>query len=180
MKTHYLFPHMIILMALTVGCQDRDAVAELEALRAQANLERQNKELVLKWYEEIDKGNLEAAMELFHPDFRWYTPSNNPDPMTKAGAHEFLAEVFAAFPKWNHRIDDIMTVGDKVILRTVDFTRHEGEFMGIPAAGNDVEFSVLIVFRIEDGQISEIWQESDFVGWMSQIGMELKPKEGEQ
>jgi len=35
-------------------------------------------------------------------------------------------------------------------------------------------------FPFEDGKIVEVWEISDTLGWMQQLGMELKPKEGEK
>jgi predicted ester cyclase len=52
--------------------------------------------------------------------------------------------------------------------------------MGIPATGNEVEVSSIIIFRIENGKVAEERQEADMLGFMQQFGMELKPKEGEK
>jgi len=168
---------MVFLMAVLGGCQGQSGIAELESYNAQAGAAEQNKRVVLKWYEEIDKGNLDAALELFHDDFHWYSPSNNPEPMTKDNAREFLTEIFSAFPKWVHRIDDLLATEDKVIARTVDFTKHEQEWQGIPASGNQVAFSVTVIFRLKDGKIIDLWEDADILGLMSQLGMELKPSE---
>ncbi|MCK4430721.1 MAG: ester cyclase [Candidatus Aminicenantes bacterium] len=51
---------------------------------------------------------------------------------------------------------------------------------GIPATGNKVEFGAIIIFRIENGKIVEAIEEADVLGWVMQLGMELKPKEGER
>jgi len=57
---------------------------------------------------------------------------------------------------------------------------HEGEFRGIPATGNKVEVSGIMMTRIENGIIVEDKEEADMLGFMQQLGMELKPKEGEK
>jgi ketosteroid isomerase-like protein len=51
-------------------------MAELEAMKAQVVVEEQNREVVLKFYEELDKGNTDNALETFAPDFLYYSPSN--------------------------------------------------------------------------------------------------------
>lgn len=71
----------------------------------------------------------------------------------------------------------MLAVGDKVITRNVDFTKHEGEFMGVPATGKEIEFGAIIIIRVETGEIAEQWQESDMMGWYQQLGLELKPVE---
>ena len=42
-----------------------------------------------------------------------------------------------------------------------------------------VEVGGIAINRIENGKIVEDWEEADMFGWMQQLGMELKPKEGE-
>ena len=171
MKKLLMILPLALILCFMVGCQDKGAIAELEA---------QNKEVVLKFYEELDNGNIENVMELFAPNFLWYSPSNSPAPMSKEESHEYLVMVLKAFPKWIHKIEEIIAVGDKVITRAIDYTTHEGEFQGIPATGNEVEISVIVIFRIEEGKIVEMREEGDMLGIMHQLGMELKPKEAEK
>jgi steroid delta-isomerase-like uncharacterized protein len=162
-----------------VGCQDKEAMAELEAMKAQKAVEEQNKALVLKWYEELDKGNIEAVIDLFAPNLLWYSPSNNPNPMSREKAREFLEMIFMAFPKWQHKIEEIIAVENKVITRAIDYTTHEGEFSGIPATGNKVEFGAIVIYRVENGKIVEMREEANILGLFMQLGMELRPKERE-
>ena len=177
MKKLCMILPLALILCFMVSCQDKEAMAELEEMKAQAEIEEQNKDVVRKFLEELDRGNIENVMELFAPNFLWYTPSNSPNPMSREEAHEFLKVVLIAFPKWQHKIEEIIAVGDKVITRTIDYTIHEGEFQGIPATGNKVEFGVIVIYCIEDGKIIEMREEGDMLGFMQQLGMELKPKE---
>ncbi len=180
MKKVCMILPLALILCFMVGCQDKEAMAKLEAMKTQAEVEEQNKEVVLKFYEELDNGNIKNVMELFAPNFLWYTPSNSPNPMSREETHEFLKIVLIAFPKWQHKIEEIIAVGDKVITRAIDYTTHEGEFQGIPATGNKVEFGVIVIYSIEDGKIVEMREEGDMLGFMLQLGMELKPKEAEK
>jgi predicted ester cyclase len=49
--------------------------------------------------------------------------------------------------------------------------------MGIPATGNRIEVSGLIISLIKNGKFVEDREETDILGMMTQLGMELKPKE---
>ena len=168
---------LALILCLVVGCQDKEAMAELEAMKAQAEVEEQNKALILQWYEDLDKGNLDKAWEMFAPGFLWYDPSSSPNPLSKEEAYEFLIEAFKVFKEMTHKIEEIIAVNDKVIVRTIDYATHEGEFQGIPAAGKKVEFSAIAIFQIKDGKVVEVREEADKLGWFQQLGMELKPKE---
>ena len=68
-------------------------------------------------------------------------------------------------------------VGDRVIARFVITGTHEGDLPGFPATGNKFEYSAIVFARIENGKIIEEKIEFDELGFMLQLGMELKPKE---
>jgi steroid delta-isomerase-like uncharacterized protein len=140
-------------------------------------IEEQNKALVLKWSEEYDKGNLDVFFEIFSPDFLWYDPSNSPNPMSKKETYEFLIQGFKLFKDVNHTIEETIAVKDKVIVRTTTTVTHEGEFLGIPVTGKEVEFSGIAIFQIKDGKVIEVREEADRLGWFQQLGMELRPKD---
>jgi steroid delta-isomerase-like uncharacterized protein len=163
-----------------VGCQDKEAMAELEAMKAQAEVEEQNKDVVLKYYEELDNGNIENVLELFAPNYLWYFSSPDPTPTSREEMHEFYKMLYKAFPKWHHKIEEIIAVGDKVIVRAIDYTTHEGEWNGIPATGNKLEFGTFVIYSMEDGKIVEAREEVNMKKFYQQLGMELKPKEAEK
>ena len=88
--------------------------------------------------------------------------------------------IFPAFPDFNWSVEDVFAAGDKVVVRFVFRGTHQGEFMGIPATGIKVEVGGMNIIRIKDGKTVEDWEDADVLGWMMQLGMELKPKEGEK
>jgi len=163
-----------------VGCQDKEAMAELEAMKAQAEVEEQNIALVKRFWEEFNKGNVEIYQELFSPDYAYYAPSNSPKPMSREEMMEFMKPFFEAFPDSVWSIEDLIAEGGKVVVRFVYRGTQEGEFLGVPATGNKVEMGGIIIHRIDNGKIVEDWEEADMLGFMTQLGMELKPKEGEK
>lgn len=178
-KLSMILPLALILCSM-VGCQDKDSMAELEKFRARKEVEEQNKALVLHMYEELGKGNIEKGFEVCAPDYRLYFPSNTRTPLTKEQNIEIALQTFQAFPDTVYEIKDIKAVDDKVIVRGADIATHSQEFQGSPATGKKLEVSWLIIFRIEEGKIIEAWEEFDSLGWMQQLGMELKPKKGEK
>ena len=56
-----------------------------------------------------------------------------------------------AFPDARHAIDDLIAEGDRVVLRTTAQATHRGRFEGIEPTGRSVEFTGLVVYRIQSG-----------------------------
>jgi steroid delta-isomerase-like uncharacterized protein len=178
-KPYVILP-LALILCFMVGCQVREAMAELEEFRAQAEVEEQNKALVERIYEELNKRNVEIIKELYASDYGFYSPSNSLKPRSREETIESGTMVFRALPDSVWSIKELYAVGDRVIVRFVYSGTHEGEFMDIPPTGNKIEVSGIIICRIENGKIVEEWEDADMLGFMQQLGMEMKPKEGEK
>jgi steroid delta-isomerase-like uncharacterized protein len=163
-----------------VGCQDKEAMAELEAIKAKAAVEEQNKELVKSLIEEFNKGNVENWKELCAPDFAYYQPSETTEPMPLEQTIEAFQMVYQGFPDYSWNILELIAKGDKVIARTIFTGTHEGEYRGIRATGNKIRLSIISIFQFKDGKWIETREEENILDFMQQLGMELKPKEGEK
>ena len=61
MKKHYMILTLVLILCFMVGCQDKEAMAELEAMKAQAEIEEQNKALVMRYFGAVESGDLEAV-----------------------------------------------------------------------------------------------------------------------
>jgi len=179
MKKLCMILPMALVLCFMVGCQDKEAMAELEEMKAQAEVEEQNKGLVKRMYEAWEKGDFEAYKEVVAPDFAYYSPSRSTKPMSREETIEFGKMLQKVFPDSSYSIE-VIAVEDRVISRFIVRGTHEGEYRGIPATGNKTESSGIEIFRIENGKIVESKEEFDQLGLMMQLGMELKPKEAEK
>ena len=81
------------------------------------------------------------------------------------------------FPDFAYSIEELIAEDDIVMSRFIFRGTHEGEFQGIPATGNKIEVSSILMIRIQNGKIVEFKEELDQLGMMMQLGFELKPKE---
>jgi predicted ester cyclase len=130
-----------------------------------------NKSLVRRFYEEIDKGNLDAMDELVAEDYLDHNPP--PFPGLLPG-REGLKQVFKLFrvatPGYHH-IEDHIAEGDKVVTRLTSFGKHEGDLPGAPRTGNDMKMTSITIHRIADGKLVEKWAEKDVLGFLQQIGV---------
>jgi steroid delta-isomerase-like uncharacterized protein len=177
MRNPILVVPLVLLLCSAFGCQNKAEKAELEKFRTQAKVEEQNKEIVNRAWEASSKGDFETLKELGTPEYLWYLPSNSTKPISREEAIEKAKRLHRAFPDISFSVKELIAIGDKVISRYTLRGTQQGEFAGIPATGNKVEISGIMISRIENGKIVEEKEEWDMLGFMQQLGMELKPKE---
>jgi len=171
---------LALILCFMVGCQNHEAMAELEEFKAQAEVEEQNKALISRLYEVINEGDIEAYKEMLAPEYVWYMPSRSTKPISRKEIVEFVKMLHSGFPDVAYSVEDLIAEGDIVLSRFIFRGTHIGEFQGIPATGNKVEMSGFMMTRIENGKLVEDKEEADTLGMMMQLGMELKPKEAEK
>lgn len=135
-----------------------------------------NKALVRRFYEEIDKGNLDALDALVDESYI----DHNPPPFPGlAPGRDGLKQAFKMF--WEatpgyHRIEDQIAEGDKVVTRLTSFGKHEKDLPGAPRTGNEMEVTSITIHRIANGKLAEKWSEKDMIRMLQQIGVMAKPR----
>ncbi|HLY40021.1 MAG TPA: ester cyclase [Terracidiphilus sp.] len=135
----------------------------------------QNKALVRRFYEEIDKGNIGILDELVAEDYLDHSPPPFPG---LASGREGLKQGFRLFQHATpgvHRIEEQIAEGDKVVTRLTSTGKHEGDLPGAPRTGNDLKMTSITIHRIANGKLVEKWSEKDVLGYLQQIGV-LPPK----
>ena len=180
MKKLCMILSLALILCFMVGCQDKEAMAELEAMKAQKEIEEQNKELVRRYAEEEDKGNLlEIIDEIVAPDVIYHYP-NNHTVIGLDSIKESSPEFHKAFPDLKHIIEFQAAEGEYVTTRYTWRGTHKGTYLGVEPTGKELTFTFIDVCRVKDGKVVEAWIELDYLGMYQQLGMELKPKEKEK
>ena len=105
----------------------------------------ENKALVRRFYEEIDRGNLAAMDELVAEDYVNHHPPPFPG---LAPGREGLKEAFEIF--WNatpghHVIEDQIAEDDKVVTRLTAYGTHERDLPGIQRTGAKMQMSAVAI-----------------------------------
>jgi predicted ester cyclase len=166
---------MAILLCFALSCQNKAEKAEFEKMRATARTEEQNKNIMRQMHLALDSQNVDRLVGLFAPGAVIHGAEPQED-ITAENATLFLEPFYRAFPDLNHRIEDIIAEGDKVVARVLIQATHKGELQGIHQTGNKVKYYQITILQIVDGKIKEGWRITDSLGCMSQLGMELRPK----
>ncbi len=131
----------------------------------------ENKALVRRFYEEIDKGNIGILDELVAEDYLDHNPP--PFPSTVSGRERLKREfkLFLEATPGYHHIEDQIAEGDKVVTRLTSYGKHEGDLPGAPRTGNDMKMTSITIHRIADGKLVEKWSEKDMISLLQQIGV---------
>ena len=133
-------------------------------------MSEQNMALMREIYGVIASGDADRADELLAEDLIEHEDQPPGSPQGLAGFKDFVRRIKAGFPDLECHIEDMTADGDKVWARARLTGTHQGEFMGVPATGNRVEFEVMDIGRFENGKGVEHWGISDAMGLMAQIG----------
>ncbi|WP_312889247.1 ester cyclase [Desertibacillus haloalkaliphilus] len=114
-----------------------------------------NKELVRRFYEAIEQEDYEALHEFCYQDFVFFPQIDTPFPGVE-GLVESEKKNFDAFPDFKMPIKAILAEGDQVAVYFIFEGTHTGiPFLGVPATGKAVRFSLMMLLRIADSKIIE-------------------------
>ena len=135
------------------------------------NSNEDNKALVRACFENASAGRLGALKEIVAADYIVHPEDvRGPD-----GLHEMVGGYREALSGLRVAIDQQLTEGDYVATRYRIQGTHDGDLMGTPATGNEVEFSGITISRCDGGRITEEWELVDTMGLLAQIGALPQP-----
>ena len=126
--------------------------------------------VVRRFYEQMNNERKnELAGELFTDDHVMH------DPQVPAGVGPAgMADVVSVYQNgvdghWN--IEEIFSVGDKVVTRWTGSGTHVGDVNGIPPSGKKIRVDAIAIHRMRGGKIAETWEVWDTLGFLQQIGV---------
>jgi len=155
---------LLMIVVFFMSCQDKQA------------LEEQNKAIVLKWLNEVNRENFEQLFdELWTKDCKQYMNSD-PIPIEYGQFKQIINKLYSDFPVITHDVHDIFAKGDKVTVIFSAHVKHDRESFGIPATGRNLEWRAIAVFQISGGKIKTRWEVADMLSMYKQLGMELRMK----
>jgi uncharacterized protein len=113
-------------------------------------MSERNVEVVSRGYEAFARGDIGAAMEMFHADVEWHDP-DRPGGGTYRG-HEGvlrnLAEWLEGWEEFRLEPEEFLEAGDQVVV----FVRQSGRGKG---SGVEIEGRLAQVFRLREGKV--VW-----------------------
>jgi steroid delta-isomerase-like uncharacterized protein len=131
----------------------------------------QNKTVVRRIVEEHwNKKNAALVSELFAPNVSLRTPDGQLTGLD--GASALLQAYATAFPDFRIIIDELLAMGDQVVLQWTFTGTHLGPLADIPATGRQVNTTPgIAIFRIEAGKVIKgqfVWDKYEL---LQQLGV---------
>lgn len=89
---------------------------------------------------------------------------------TRETPRQLFKMMLGAFPDFRATVDEILQDGDKIVARVTFSGTHEGEFMGMPASGNQVAWNAIDILQFRDDKVVAHWGVMDMASAMAQMG----------
>ncbi|GAB3994071.1 hypothetical protein GCM10029992_07460 [Glycomyces albus] len=107
--------------------------------------------------------------DVFHPDAVFHTPvpTDATAPEAVKGAWAMLLR---AFPDIEVTVEDVITEGDKLVLRNTVTGTHQGDYRGLAATWRTITYDEIFILRFFEGRVIEGWAVIDLYSQLRQLG----------
>jgi predicted ester cyclase len=129
--------------------------------------------------EAFSEGKFELVDQLIAPEAVNHDPATPAELRALRGAEVLrrTASMYrAAFPDLRLVVDDVISAGDKVVLRWHSEGTHRGDLAGLAPTGARASVTGISIDRWQAGKVVESWAEWDNLGLARRIG--AAPPEG--
>lgn len=120
----------------------------------------------------IEKNTIEGLDEMCDSNLAGHLPMF-PETANKDGFLGFAQMLFTAFPDLHHKVEFQVAENDMVTTFITVSGTHNGPFNEMPATGNKVIFSDVVITKMENGKAIELWAQFDAIGLLGQLGISL-------
>lgn len=128
----------------------------------------ENKTVVRQLFDAVNAGDVDRMLSLVAEDITVHTPISGVE-SGREGFRQFMSVYLSAFPEQRVELHDLVAERDQVLARHTHHVRHGGEFAGMPPSGKQAIVHGLELYRVNNGQIAEMWHHDDLLGLMQQL-----------
>jgi predicted ester cyclase len=169
---------VLTLAALAVPASLLQAQSSAETERDQiehTDLAARNADIIRRQNVVQNGGDAAGAAEFFAEDTR-----NHGVPVGRKGVLRVLTDIINTFPDWHTEIEDLVAIGDDVIIRVISTGTHKGVgkipvngglLVGVPPTGNTFKVQSIHWHTLKNGLIVEHRASRDDIGMMQQLGL---------
>lgn len=136
-------------------------------------MSEENRAFIYRWFDEVWNNKSEKAIDEMCAEDVVANGLTDAEGNTIRGIEPYknLHRAFvSAYPDIKITVEDAISEGDKIVARCKVTGTHTGDELGVKATNQPIEFTGIVIVRIENGKIAEAWNEFDFMKMYSQIG----------
>jgi steroid delta-isomerase-like uncharacterized protein len=130
-----------------------------------------NEALVRSFYAAVNAHDVTAFDQLLAPDVVDHNPSTADQSPGREGIKDAISQLLAGFSDFTVTNEQIIASGDTVVVRSTARGTHTGTFVGIPPTGTPVAFAAIDIWRVENGQLVEVWHVEELLSLLIQLGV---------
>ncbi len=124
--------------------------------------------LELQHTEVWSKGNYDSLSSIYTEDYVGHFPGGQ-TVNGRDGLRKTVQSHRTSFPNWDEQVLEIIVDGNHAATRFRSRGTHEGEFLGIPATGNEIDILEASIYHMVDGKIAEQWAFPDVASLQQQL-----------
>ena len=124
-------------------------------------------EIAAAWFDMCRTGDVTRFADLATDDYVAHGPGAMGDRSTFL---DWLRWYPVAFADQHPIIEDVICSGDRLVVRYTVTSTYRGGYLDLPAEGQQVIETGIIIFRMVDGRVAESWFESNDLEVAQQIG----------
>ena len=158
----------VVLAVLLVGCSPSPS-EQLEA----------NKDLVHCFVASINAADWDALDDILTESFCRHSQASPGAQVKSRDEFKTLQQSFlATMPDQKITLEMVLAEDNKVAVYATYTGTMTGPMGKFPATGRSLTSKFLAIFRIEEGQIAELWVEMDNLAMLRQLGLSPAPALG--
>jgi steroid delta-isomerase-like uncharacterized protein len=124
--------------------------------------------LELQHSEVWSKGNFDSLSSIYTEDYVGHFPGGQ-TVNGRDGLRKSVRSHRISFPNWDEQVLEIIVDGNHAATRYRSRGTHDGEFLGIPATGNEIDVLEASIYHMVDGKIAEQWAFPDIASVQQQL-----------
>ena len=129
-------------------------------------------EIAEAWFNMCRTGDEASFAALATDDYVAHGPGGAGDRKTFL---DWLRWYPAAFAEQRPVLEDVICSGDRLVVRYTIRSTYRGGYLDLPAAGQNVLETGIIIFRLVNGRVAESWFEGNDLEVAEQIGGRVVP-----
>jgi len=136
-----------------------------------SHIKKKHKEIVQRWGQSVSNQDFNKMSEIISEDYIWHFPGR--DIIGWNNMKKSFERLFKGFPDIQLIPEDIISDGEKVIVRWIIKGTHRGEFLGVKPTHRSVTYSSISIDQVLDNKFIEGWEIYDELGLRKQLGFDV-------